>query len=422
MDGSRLMSRLSKTRVVHGNPQRLPCAHVLTAGGVHLRVLEHFRNMVRSAMLPHAEFLTDMFLVEDGSEGGITVTFLAALDILRDGRANMCETRRVKSYAGCPGAQAILAFEAGRLSALLGPNDRIIVFTDNDVLRNELEPLGLRFIMPVVFEAHENWWALRERGLLHPVREDDGPALEPPEQESGMGADPTPTPEAPAPTPEVMPAVPPPEAASVPSLAPPPMEVTPSVTPTVPPPDAASVPMSTPPSTEVTLTAAPPEAASIPPPAPPPTEVTPMVPPPEAASVPPLAPPPTVTPSVPPLEAASVPPPAPPMEATPTTVDISAPPVDTPLLDFPSPPPVAAPVAVLSSQPPPSIIDAPVIMPAQYTDLPPVPRPQERSAAAAEARALAAAVLKADQETRDAEEMRASEIAFRQRMRGILGL
>lgn len=420
------MSRLSQTRVVHGNPQRLPCAHVLTAGGVHLRVLEHFRNMVRSAMLPHAEFLTDMFLVEDGSEGGITVTFLAALDILRDGRANMCETRRVKSYAGCPGAQAILAFEAGRLSALLGPNDRIIVFTDNDVLRNELEPLGLRFIMPVVYEAHENWWALREKGLLHPVREDDGPALEPPEQEGGMGADPTPTPEVPAPAPpptEVLPS----EAAPVPALAP-----TPDAVP-------ASVPPPAPPPTEVTPPLPPPEAASIPPPVLAPPEVTP----PEAASIPPPPPPPTDIPPVPPPEVASIPPPTegspsgpPPEEVaasvtpppatapppTPTAADIPPPPVDKPLLDFPSPPPVATPAIVLNSQPPPSIIDAPVIMPAQYTDLPPVPRPQERSAAAAEARALAAAVLKADQETRDADEMRASEIAFRQRMRGILGL
>ena len=167
------MSHMNKARGTDGSTQQLACAHVLTSGGVHLRVLEHFRSMVRSAMLPHDQFLTDMFLVEDGSEGGITVNFLEALDILRDGRSGLCETRRVKSYAGSEGAQAILAFEAGRLSALLDVHDRIIVFSNNESLRSELEPLGVRFIIPVVFESHEAWWALRERGLLHPVPEDD---------------------------------------------------------------------------------------------------------------------------------------------------------------------------------------------------------------------------------------------------------
>ena len=148
------------------------CAHVLTSGGTHLRVLDHFRSMVRSAMMPHDTFITDMFLVEDGSEGGMTVNFLDALDILRDGGSALCETRRVKSYAGKDGAQAMLAFEAGRLSALLGANERIIVFTDNEALRSELEPMGVRFIMPSVFESHEKWWAEREQGLLHPVTEE----------------------------------------------------------------------------------------------------------------------------------------------------------------------------------------------------------------------------------------------------------
>ena len=161
------MSRASHVRVYHG-PPRLPVAHVLTAGDAHLRVLGNFRNMVRCCMLPVADFLTDLFLVEDGENTCITVSFLNSLDMLREGKAGQCETRLVKTHCGSPGVLPMLAFEAGRLTGLVDTCDRIIMFSDDTAMRSELEPLGVRFVSPHLFERHEQWWATRERELLAP--------------------------------------------------------------------------------------------------------------------------------------------------------------------------------------------------------------------------------------------------------------
>ena len=362
-----------------GASKRMACAHVLTSGGVHLRVLDHFRNMVRSAMLPHDTFLTDMFLVEDGSEGGITVNFLEALDILRDGRSGLCETRRVKSYTGKEGAQAILAFEAGRLSTLLDANDRIIVFTDNDSLRSELEPLGVRFIMPSVFESHEAWWALRERGLLHPVSEDDmSPlVLEPPEHECMTAVAPTPA------KPLVLPQelLPLEQSAAVPEL----------------------------------LLLEPPVAVSEPP-------YVPLQEQPATVSEPPAAEPSATLPGVllpDPLVAVSDPPvplePSSAVSEPPSAAASETPAVSEPHAEIPH-------VAFDEPQQMPSIIDAPVVMPTHDTELPPLHRPQERSAAAAEARARAALMLREESQQRDFDELRAAESEHAHRMRASIGL
>ena len=400
-----------------GASKRMACAHVLTSGGVHLRVLDHFRNMVRSAMLPHDTFLTDMFLVEDGSEGGITVNFLEALDILRDGRSGLCETRRVKSYTGKEGAQAILAFEAGRLSTLLDANDRIIVFTDNDSLRSELEPLGVRFIMPSVFESHEAWWALRERGLLHPVSEDDmSPlVLEPPEHECMTAVAPTPA------KPLVLPQelLPMEQSAAVPEL----LLLEPPVAVSEPP----YVPLQEQPATVSEPPAAEPSAALPEQPAavsePPATEPSAALPEqPAAVSEPPAAEPSATLPGVllpDPLVAVSDPPvplePSSAVSEPPSAAASETPAVSEPHAEIPH-------VAFDEPQQMPSIIDAPVVMPTHDTELPPLHRPQERSAAAAEARARAALMLREESQQRDFDELRAAESEHAHRMRASIGL
>lgn len=149
-----------------GRSSRLPVAHVLTAGDAHLRVLGNFRNMVRCCMLPNVDFITDLFIVEGGADTCITLSFSTSLGILREGKASQCDTRIVKTQGGAPGVIPLLAFEAGRLSALVEDGDRIIMFTDDTHIRCELEPLGVRFVSPRVFEDHELWWAMRERTLL----------------------------------------------------------------------------------------------------------------------------------------------------------------------------------------------------------------------------------------------------------------
>lgn len=146
--------------------QVAPCAHVLSAGGSHLKVLHFFRNIVHGCMLPHTLFSTKILLIEDGSEDEITVSYSSAMSMVHDRSSIAAETRRVQARAGVAGAQHVIAFEAGRLAASCAPNDRVIVFTDNSALRSELEFHGVIFVSPLALTEHDLWWMRRERSLL----------------------------------------------------------------------------------------------------------------------------------------------------------------------------------------------------------------------------------------------------------------
>ena len=340
---SRAMSRASHVRVYHG-PPRLPVAHVLTAGDAHLRVLGNFRNMVRCCMLPVADFLTDLFLVEDGENTCITVSFLNSLDMLREGKAGQCETRLVKTHCGSPGVLPMLAFEAGRLTGLVDTCDRIIMFSDDTAMRSELEPLGVRFVSPHLFERHEQWWATRERELLAPsaafaitplVPECslmDAPCGGVPPEIQGMDmfADLCLVkcePRKPAPLEEAPPILHEAKAPVLPTPQPPPVFSTPQ------PPPVVEAP------------AAPPSPAA--PPPPPPVVEAPTSPPSPAAPPPP---PPVVEAPAAPSSPAAPPPPPPVVEAPTAPPSPAAPPPPPLVVEAPAPPPLVEEVTTEEEQ------------------------------------------------------------------------
>ena len=163
---------------------QLACAHVLSAGAAHVKIVSHFSNIVKSCMLPHTAFSVKMIIIDDGTEDSVTVSYSSAISMLHSSMP--CETRRIRARAGEASAVYRMAFEAGRIRATK-PRDRVIIFSDVSALRSELEPMGVVFVSPGLFLAHEKWWIDRENSLmviastvsqaLFPVDETQEPAL-----------------------------------------------------------------------------------------------------------------------------------------------------------------------------------------------------------------------------------------------------
>ena len=145
-----------------------PKVFVFSVCGLHLQVARLFKNILRCCMLPNAAFVTHVALVEDGVDRPVLMSHANALDMF-DEMAPVAKTRRLRTRSLHPnGSSLLVATEVGRLTAsgVMGENDRIVIFSDDQALHAELHCGNIFVVSPAAICAHDQWWVDRERELL----------------------------------------------------------------------------------------------------------------------------------------------------------------------------------------------------------------------------------------------------------------
>jgi hypothetical protein len=143
-------------------------AHVFSINNAHLHLLPRFSGLVRCAMRARAgAYKTSFTIVEDGSEGGVTLPYAVAFDMHTE-LERMARKRRVRcAQPTAASAAMLLCFELGRLHETLREGDRIVVMCMDPAVEAELATHErVTVVNPdAVWEADE-FWRAQERALL----------------------------------------------------------------------------------------------------------------------------------------------------------------------------------------------------------------------------------------------------------------
>jgi hypothetical protein len=141
-------------------------AHVFSLNNAHLHLLPRFSGIVRCAMrLRRSDFVVNFTIIEDGSEGEVTLPYAVAFDMHTE-LERMARKRRVRCAQPTPQSAAmLLCFEMGRLYGGLREGDRVIVMCMDPAVEAEL--FGRERVTVVNPEA---LWETDQVGGLRPLR------------------------------------------------------------------------------------------------------------------------------------------------------------------------------------------------------------------------------------------------------------
>ena len=141
-------------------------AVVLSLRGCHVGLVPNFGAAVCAVMCaPFESFEVHLVVVEDGSEGGLTLPYHTAVGMAEEMNA-LRNTRRLRCASSDEaGARLLLALEAGRALAQAGQGDRVILVAEDASLQREFGRV-LHMLVPSAAEEVAAFWRRREVQLV----------------------------------------------------------------------------------------------------------------------------------------------------------------------------------------------------------------------------------------------------------------
>ena len=143
-------------------------AHVFSINNAHLHLLPRFSGIVRCAMRARgSSFQTSFTIVEDGSEGSVTLPYAVAFDMHAE-LERMARKRRIRcAQPTAASAAMLLCFELGRLHESLREGDHIVVMCMDPAVEAELAAHArVTVVNPDALWEADEFWRTQERALL----------------------------------------------------------------------------------------------------------------------------------------------------------------------------------------------------------------------------------------------------------------